>query len=65
MCQKSKETGKQRQIRERFLKPGAEGKTWKEAEPALVSERQRPRRASQQTINSIQDAWPAESEPVQ
>jgi len=67
MCQKSKESGKQRQIRERSLKPGAEGKTWKEAKPALVSERQKPGRASQSTINSIQDAWTAESadEPLQ
>ncbi|CAL1174051.1 unnamed protein product [Cladocopium goreaui] len=55
MCQKSKESGKQRQIRERSLKPGAEGKTWKETKPALVSERQKPGRASQSTINSIQD----------
>ena len=57
MCQKSKDTGKQRQIRERFLHSGADVKTWKE-EPAL-SERQK--RASVKTVDSInamQDAWP-------
>ncbi len=57
MCQKNKETGKQRPVRERMV-DGERAKSLKEAEPGLTLERRKGTRTSQksQMANVMQDA---------
>eukprot|EP00438_Fugacium_kawagutii_P032162 Skav231580 [mRNA] locus=scaffold481:257643:258258:- [translate_table: standard] len=58
MCQRSKETGKQRPIRESFQQDAAEKP---KAELALASERSKPKASqkTQKTMNDLQDSWRA------
>ena len=55
MCQKNKETGKQRPVRERMV-DGERAKSLKEAEPGLTTRKGTRTSQKSQTANVMQDA---------